>query len=204
MGSKGTPGSPRPAVVAIGASAGGLNALMQVLEPLPADLGVPVLVVQHLSPNHPSRLAEILVRHTSLAVAVAEDGAVPQPGTVHIAVPDQHLEVTADRRLRLGHTEQVHFVRPSFDRLLESLAAHYGEEVLAVVLTGSGSDGAQGVVAVKDAGGTVIVEDDRTAEFTGMPQAAIATGRADMVLSLDQIGPAIARIVSGASRPVER
>jgi two-component system chemotaxis response regulator CheB len=186
-------------VVAVAASAGGLNALTGALSSLPRDLPAAVLVVQHLDPRHRSLMAEILSRRTELAVVQAEDGASIQPGMVYVAPPDRHLLANRDRTLSLTQTELVHFVRPSADLLFESVAAAFRERAIAVVLTGSGVDGAMGVRAIKAMGGTVIAQDEETSEFFAMPSAAIETGTVDFVLPLDEIASALVSLVVGAS-----
>jgi two-component system chemotaxis response regulator CheB len=181
-------------VVALAASAGGLSALSHILEELPGDFPLPIVVLQHLDPRHRSLMADILARRTRLAVKQAEEDEVIQPSTVYIAPPNNHLLVNPDGSISLTQTELVHFVRPSADLLFESLAASYKERVIVVVLTGTGTDGSMGVSAVKKMGGTVIAQDE-TAEFSGMPSAAIATGDVDFVLPLKEIQGAIRSLV---------
>lgn len=183
-------------IVAIGASAGGLHALQAVLGSLPADLPVPLVIVQHLDPRHRSLMADILTRHTALPVKQAQQGDKLEPGVVYLGVPDYHLLVNLDRTLSLTQSELVRFVRPSVDLLFQSVAGSYGDRAIAVVLTGTGSDGAMGVEAVKDSGGTVIVEDEGTAEFSAMPHAAISTGCADFVLPIGEIGAALVELIT--------
>ncbi|WP_425834680.1 chemotaxis protein CheB [Streptomyces fractus] len=182
-------------VVALAASAGGIHALVTVLGGLGADLPVPVLVVQHLDPRHRTVLAEILDRRTGLDVKLAEEGESAVPGTVYIAPPDRHLLVGQDGTLALSQSELVHFLRPSADLLFESVAGAYGSRAIAVVLTGTGNDGAMGVDAVKSRGGTVIAQDPHTAEFRGMPEAAEGTGTVDFVLPLNEIPTVIRGLV---------
>jgi two-component system chemotaxis response regulator CheB len=184
-------------VVAFASSAGGLAALKKALADLPADLDAPVLVVQHLHPRHRSWMAEILRREVRLAVQQAHDGDLMQPGKIFIAPPDRHLLAGADGVLSLSDTALVQYVRPSADILFESLAESFGPRVIAVVLSGTGSDGARGVRAVKEKGGTVLVQ--AHAEHTGMPAAAIRTGAADRVLPLEEIGRAVAGLVRAPS-----
>lgn len=193
-----TPQRLRPRLVAIAASAGGLHAIGAVLSTMPADFPTPIVVVQHLAPHHPSHMASIMARQTALAVKQARDGELVRPGVVYIAPPDRHLLVNADGALTLAETEMVHFLRPSADLMFESAAAAYGPALLATVLTGTGEDGAMGVRAVKKMGGTVIVQDEATAEFGGMPHAAIGTGAVDCVLALEEIGPALVKAVREA------
>jgi two-component system chemotaxis response regulator CheB len=182
-------------LVMLAASAGGLAALSEVLSALPADFPVPVVIVQHLDPRHRSLMAEILHRRTSLSVEEATDGAKLEVSTVYIAPPDEHLLVTSDGCLSLSHTDLVHFVRPSADLLFESGAGAFPGRVIGIVLTGSGSDANMGVRAIEQTGGTVIAQDPDTAEFSGMPQAAIDTGGVDFVLKLEEIGPALVALV---------
>lgn len=181
-------------IVAIGSSAGGLHALSSVLGALPADLPAAVLVVQHLDPRRPSQMADILARRTSMRVVEATDGDKIERGTVYIAPPGSHMLV-AQGLIHLTQSERVHFVRPSVDVLFESVAAAYGARVVGVILTGSQNDGALGVCAIKDNGGYIIVQSPADAEHDGMPCAAIATGMADVVLELDEIGPEIIRLL---------
>jgi two-component system chemotaxis response regulator CheB len=183
-------------VVAIAASAGGLQALIMVIGNLPQDFPVPVLVVQHLDPRHDTVLAEILGRRTRLSVKLAEHGELAKPGVVYIAPPGRHLLVGDSGRLALTVSELVHFVRPSADLLFESVASSYGASSIACVLTGSGTDGAMGVSAVKARGGTVLVQDPAKSDFRGMPEAAVATGAADFILGLDEIAQVIVGLVS--------
>ncbi len=191
----GSSNSPDPAfeLVALAASAGGLTALSRILESLPADFPAPIVVVQHVDPRHRSLMAEILGKRTALRVKEAEEGERISRGTVYIAPPDRHLLVNADGSLSLTQTELVHFVRPSADLLFESAAAGYTNRAIAVVLTGTGSDGAMGVQAIKKMGGTVIVQD--SAQFSGMPTAAIQTGIVDFILPLEDIPNALITLV---------
>ena len=182
-------------VVAIASSAGGLAALTMVLSSLPDDLPVACLVVQHLDPRHRSLMAEILSRRTPLEVKQAEEGDEVTSGIVYIAPPDQHLLANHDRTLSLTQSELVHFVRPSADLLFESVASAFRERAIAVVLTGSGSDGAMGVRAIKKMGGSVIAQDEETSEYFAMPSAAIATGNVDFVLPIEDIAPALVSLV---------
>jgi two-component system chemotaxis response regulator CheB len=190
----GTDGRP-PVVVAIVGSAGGIGAMERVLHRLPHNLDAAVVIVLHLTPQHKSLLPRILSRSTSLAVREAEEGDMLEPGTVYVAPPDAHLLVTADGQLQLDQSELVHHVRPSADVLLFSLARDYTRRCLAVVLSGTGIDGAAGTAAVKKAGGVVVAQNEATAEHFGMPGAAILAGGVDEVLPLEDIGAAVAAFV---------
>jgi len=182
-------------IVALAASAGGLTALGLVLAALPDGFPATLVVVQHLDPRHRSLMAEILSRRTSLRVKQAEEGEQGSLATVYIAPPNRHLLVNSDGTLSLTQSQLVHFLRPSADLLFESVAASYGERAIAVVLTGTGSDGALGVKAIKKMDGTVIAQDEATAEFFGMPGAAIRSGSVDFVLPLDEIAMALVTLV---------
>jgi two-component system chemotaxis response regulator CheB len=190
-----TSAEPSYDVVAIAASAGGLNAINVVLSNLPASFPAAIVVVQHLDPRHRSLMAEILSRNTSLGVKQAIDGEMMLPGKVYIAPPDRHLLVNADGTLALSQSELVHFVRPSADLLFESVAASHKEHAIAVVLTGTGSDGSMGVQAIKKMGGTVICQDVANAEFSGMPLAAMQTKCVDFSLALGEIAAALVTLV---------
>lgn len=163
---------------------------------MPADFPVPIVIVQHLDPHHRSVLANILTRRTPLAVKQAAEGDRLGPGTVFIAPPNRHLLINPDRTVSLTQSELVHFVRPSADLLFESVAAGFRQRAVAVVLTGSGSDGSMGVRAIKKMGGMVVVQDPASCEVRGMPDAAIATGCVDVILPLHAIAGALSALVS--------
>ncbi|HKZ07120.1 MAG TPA: chemotaxis protein CheB [Methylomirabilota bacterium] len=183
-------------IVAIAASAGGLKAVGHVLSGLPPEFSPSITVVQHLDPRHRSLMADILSRRTPLTVKEAQDGEKLERGTVYIAPPNKHLLVNPDTTLSLSQTELVHFVRPSADLLFESVAASFKERAIAVVLSGTGSDGAMGVRAIKKMGGTVLAQDEGSSEFFGMPRAAIQTGSVDFVLSLNEVAGALVTLIS--------
>ena len=170
-------------------------ALSRVLAGLPAGFPATLVVVQHLDPRHRSLMAPILSRRTPLQVKQAEEGERLNPATVYIAPPNRHLLVNPDGTLSLSQAELVHFLRPSADLLFESVAANYRKRAIAVVLTGTGSDGTMGVRAIKKMGGTVIAQDETTAEFFGMPSAAIQSGSVDFVLPLHGIPTALVALV---------
>ena len=182
-------------IIALAASAGGLHALGEVLTMLPRGFPATLVVVQHLDPRHRSMMADILGRRTGLRVKQAEEGDLLQPGTTYIAPPNRHLLVNPDGTLSLSQSELVHFVRPSADLLFESVAASFRERAIAVVLSGSGSDGSMGVKAIKKMGGIVIAQSEQSAEFFGMPGAAIATGAVDFVLPLEKIPSTLVSLV---------
>lgn len=182
-------------VVALGASAGGLNALSQVLSALPANFPSSIVVVQHLAPGHKSWIAKLLGRSTRLKVKQAEHGEILLPGVVYTAPPDEHLLV-GPGKIQLAHSQLVHFSRPSIDLLFESVAGTYGSRSIGVVLSGSGKDGSAGVRTIKEAGGITIAQTPETAEFRHMPEAAIETGCIDFILPLTDIGEKLAGLCS--------
>jgi two-component system, chemotaxis family, protein-glutamate methylesterase/glutaminase len=182
-------------VVALASSAGGIAALSEILGSLPGDFPAAIVVVQHLDPRHRSLMADILRRRTALDVVQATQDDYIRPGIVYIAPPDRHLLVNANGTLSLTQSELVHFVRPSADLLFESVAASYRNRAIAVVLTGTGSDGSMGIGAIKKMGGTVVAQDQASAEFSGMPGAAIRSGNADFILPLDEIASALVTLV---------
>ena len=184
-------------IVALLASAGGLKAISAVLAALPRDFPVPIVVVQHLSPRQPSLMADILSRRISIPVTQALDGEPLCPGHVYLAPPDRHLLVTRHQRISLSMTEKVHHVRPSGDVLFESIAACYGAGAIVVILTGGDGDGATGLLAVKEAGGLTIAQDEASSESFSMPRAAIATGGVDHILPLEAIAPMLLSLVTG-------
>ncbi|TNC29105.1 chemotaxis protein CheB [Amycolatopsis alkalitolerans] len=186
-------------IVAVASSAGGIVALGRVLGGLPEGFAVPVVVVQHLDPRHETVIAEVLGRRCKLTVKLAENEERVEPGRIYVAPPNHHLLAGHGGVLTLSSSELVHFLRPSADLLFESVAGAYGPRAIACVLTGTGSDGAMGVRAVKDRGGTVIVEDPESAEFRGMPDAAVATGAVDFVLPLGEISTVISGLVEARS-----
>jgi two-component system chemotaxis response regulator CheB len=190
----------RYAVIAVASSAGGITALGLLLGALPVGLPVRVLVVQHLDPRHETVIAHVLGRSAKMPVKLAEAGELARPGTIYVAPPNRHLLVGAGGLLALSDSELVHFVRPSADLLFESVAGAYGARAIACVLTGTGKDGAMGVTAVKSRGGTVIAQDPGSADFPGMPQAAVETGMVDFVLPLDEI----AQVVRGLVAPADQ
>ena len=178
-------------VVATGSSAGGLHALSIVLEGLPKNFPGAIVVAQHMDPKHPSLMVGLLARKTALAVVAAEAGVKLVVGTVYIAPPDHHLIVGANGRIRLTRGEKVHFVRPAVDVLFNSVAQSCCDRAAAVILSGTGFDGADGCREISRCGGHIIVQDEASSEFGGMPSFARATGLVDQILPLPDIAPAL-------------
>ena len=165
------------------------------MDQLPPDLPIAVVIVQHLSPDHQSRLAEILSRHTQMPVTAIADGDSIKQGEIQVAPSGTHVIVSNAGKLNLTSTERVQHVRPSADLLFASAAEHYPGQVIAIILTGMGHDGSDGVRAVHAADGVVIVENPETATFRSMPDSAIATGLVNYILSLDEIATTVASIL---------
>lgn len=173
--------------VVIGASAGGVEALAELLPGLPAGFSPAMLIVLHLPRERPSLLVEIFEKRCALRIREAEDKEPLAGGTVYFAPPDYHLLIEKDRQIALSADEPVHFSRPSIDVLFESAADVYGERLLGVILTGANEDGAAGLHAVHRAGGITVVQQPDTAKVPLMVVSALRRGPADFVLPLAQI-----------------
>jgi two-component system, chemotaxis family, protein-glutamate methylesterase/glutaminase len=182
-------------VVGIGASAGGVDALIRVVAEMPPDFGAAICVVLHLPSSGRSLLAPILSRHTDLEVVQAEDGQPLRSGHVYVAPNDRHL-MLADGRLQLDRGPKENGVRPAVDVMLRTLAAAYGPRSIAVILSGALGDGAAGALAVRHAGGLVVIQDPDDATVASMPESALrAVGDPDAVLEAAEIGREVARLV---------
>ncbi|NLD53511.1 MAG: chemotaxis protein CheB [Burkholderiaceae bacterium] len=183
----------KASLVAIGASAGGVAALSEILPALPADFPLPVVVVVHVPPARESLLADLFGKRCRLSVVEAEDKTRLDSGRIYFSPPDYHLMIEEDLTCSLSVDEPVNFSRPSIDVLLESAASSLGDGVIAIILTGTSADGARGLRAVRAAGGIGWVQAPETAQSALMPQRAIEVGGADAVLSLPQIAQRLAR-----------
>jgi two-component system chemotaxis response regulator CheB len=197
------PGSSSPRLVVIAASAGGLAALIEVLAPLPADFPAAIAVVQHRAHETPERLIELLSRRTRLHVCHARDSAPLEPGTVYVCPPGVHM--TTDHCVRLLDGPKLRYVQPNADLMFESVGRAYGDRALGVVLSGCGSDAALGSVALAQAGGIVLAQDEESSAFSSMPRAAVKTGAVKRVLPPAEIAEMLQRWsqapgASGAAR----
>jgi two-component system chemotaxis response regulator CheB len=180
-------------LIALGTSTGGPSAITEVLRALPANFRIPILLVIHISEPFGSTFADWLDGQTEHRVHLANDGEdVPKDGVV-MAPPNRHL-IVRDRKLFLGHGPERHSCRPSVDVLFESVAREYGATGAAVILTGMGQDGARGLLAVREAGGLTIAQDEATSIVYGMPREAAQLGAAQVVLPLAEIGPTLTRL----------
>jgi two-component system chemotaxis response regulator CheB len=182
-------------LVVIGASYGGLYALMELLGALTTDFPCPLIVVQHRAADDfdEHRLALVLSRYSALPVADAEHGQLLESAHVYLAPADYHT-VIENGRMELTVDERVEYSRPSIDVLFESAATAYGAQVVGVLLTGFGRDGTHGIQAIGAAGGVTIAEDPSTALQPTMPQHAIETGAVQEVLTLDAIAPRLVEL----------
>ncbi len=180
-------------VVGIGASAGGLEALSTLLPNLPCDLGLTYVVVQHLSPTYRSMLAQLLGRETSMTVKDVEDGGELAPNTVYITPANRNLLIQ-DSRFRLIEPAKEALPKPSINLFFASLAAQMNDSVIGIILSGTGSDGASGIHAIKAAAGFTFAQEPTTAKYNGMPQSAIDTGSVDWILPPERIGQEITLI----------
>jgi two-component system chemotaxis response regulator CheB len=173
--------------IVIGASAGGVEALSQLLPALPAGFRPAVLVVVHVRADSPSLLPELFAARCRLPVVEPDDKATIAGGTIYLAPPGYHMLVEPDGTISLSVDPPVRFSRPSVDVLFESAAHAYGERLLGIVLSGANDDGARGARAIRDAGGACWAQDPATATAPAMPLAAIAQGAVNEVLTLDHM-----------------
>jgi two-component system chemotaxis response regulator CheB len=186
-------------LIAIAASTGGPAALQFILSALPRDFGAPILVVQHIATGFAQGLADWLSASCNLRVKVAEHGEPLVERLVLLAPDDRHLGVTPGGRVVVADTPPVNGFRPSGTYMFASAAKAYGASLVAVILTGMGSDGVEGLKAVRAAGGRVLAQDDASSVVYGMPGEAVAAGVVDAVLAVDAIAPRLAELVAGAS-----
>jgi two-component system, chemotaxis family, protein-glutamate methylesterase/glutaminase len=189
------PAAADPRIVAVGASAGGLEALKKLLGALPAGYPWPLLVVLHSSSRYGgTRLDELLARACALPVREAQPRTAAQAGVVHLAPAGYHLLLERDLRFSLSVDERVSYARPSIDVLFESLADACGKGAVGVVLTGANDDGAAGLAAIRARGGLALVQDPAEAQAPQMPQAALLRAGADHVLRLRDLAAKLAAL----------
>lgn len=197
-------GPTRPSLaglVVLGASAGGLDALCRTFEGIPASTGAAFVVVQHLSPDHKTLMDTLLARHTAMPVKLIEDGDILQADTVYLNPPGKNLTLDA-HRLHLTPKPE-HTLSLPIDDFCSVAATHWAERMVAVILSGTGSDGSRGIARVSAAGGTVVVQNPESAAFDGMPRNAIASGVTDLVLPPEDIGPWLGNHLLQATRTFE-
>lgn len=183
-------------LVVVGSSAGGIEALSRLVSSLPKDFPAPVVLAQHMHPEHESHLGEILSRPERLPVKTISGNEPLEVGIVYVVPADRHVTIT-EAEIEVSE-DGYGRPKPSIDLLMTTASEVYGENLIAVVLSGSGSDGTDGARAVKAAGGTVIVQDPESAKFSGMP-ASIAPNTVDIVSELDDIGATLSNLLSGSA-----
>lgn len=191
---------PTKDIVVIGASAGGVSALQRLCASLPADFPAPIFVVQHLSPSARSMLPEILNRASPLPAMTPQDGDPIEPGMIYVGGPDLHM-LLRDGKVLMRRGPFENRTRPAVNALFRSAAVAYGSRVIGVVLTGLLDDGTEGLIAIKAAGGTSVVQDPKEAEWPSMPQNALQRDHVDHVLPLDELGALLTRLVSEDAGP---
>lgn len=179
-------------IVGIGASAGGLEALERLFHQMPADTGMAFVVVQHLSPDFDSVMDELLARHTRIPIHTVEDGMELRGNAIYLIPPKKEVIVSGGKLL-LAERDPTESLSLPINTFFRSLAQEAGPSAIAIVLSGTGSDGSRGVRNIHDAGGLVIAQSEETAKFDGMPKSAVETGAVDLVLSPDAMAEALAK-----------
>ena len=201
VAARGPPSDPSDfLVVAIGASAGGLDACRKLIDATPDHTGMAFILVQHLDPNHDSLLVELLASHTKMTVSQAVDGALLAADHLYVIPPGVYLSVTSGT-IHLSEPEARHGARLPFDFLLRSLADNGAARTACVVLSGTGSDGSEGCKALKAQGGFIIAQDPKEAEYDGMPRSAVLTGAVDLTLKAAAIPAALAKHDASRHKP---
>jgi two-component system chemotaxis response regulator CheB len=185
---------PTVEAIVIGASAGGVEALLNILSPLREGFVLPIIVVLHLPEARRSQLAEVFARRVAMPVLEAIDKTRVEAGTLYFAGPGYHLSVEQDRSFSLSLEPRVHHSRPAIDFLFESAADAYGPTLAAVLLTGANQDGARGLAQVKQYGGLTIVQDPDEAQIATMPQAALDLHQPDHILPIRGISRLIVEL----------
>lgn len=189
-------------IIVVGASAGGVSALQDLVKDLPADLDAAVFIVMHLLPSAPSHLAGILKRCSALPVAEAEDGESIRRGRIYLARPDYHLVIDKEK-IQLTRGPRENRSRPAIDALFRSAAHAHGGRVIGVVMTGHLDDGTAGLWAIKDRGGTAVVQDPTDAQVPSMPQNALKYVKADHVVPVREMGALLATLTRQPATSLE-
>jgi len=187
-GASDLPALPKVDAIVVGASAGGVEALLKIFKSLRRGFSLPIIAVLHLPDERRSLLAEVFASHLAIPVKEADDKESIVPGTLYFAAPGYHLSVEADRTLSFSQEERVYHSRPSIDILFESAADAYDARLAGVLLTGANNDGAKGMARIKEYGGLTVVQDPAQALARTMPDAALALLTPDFLLPLPDIG----------------
>jgi len=192
-----------PAVIAIGSSTGGPQALFDIAKTIGPALNVPMLVAQHMPGTFTTILAEHLARYSGRPSVEGTDGTVVEAGHIYVAPGEHHMEVERETSgaavIRINENPPEHFCRPAADALFRSVARTYGRRALGLVLTGMGVDGREGARMIVEAGGSIIAQDEATSVVWGMPGAVAMAGLASAVLALPEIGPGLERLLRGGA-----
>ncbi len=181
-------------VIGIGASAGGLEALSQFVSNLPENFPHAVIVAQHLAPHSKSMMVELLAKQTSIPVAAVTSGTEIRSGHIYVVPPNNDLDII-DGRMELTIADEAIRPKPSVDEFFESLARAYGSRAVGIILSGTGTDGSEGVRAIRAVGGITLAQDDRSAKYDGMPKAAVGTGSVDSILPPEQLAKDLLQIL---------
>jgi two-component system chemotaxis response regulator CheB len=188
-------------VIVVGGSAGALDALLSIVPALPATFRLPIVVVLHMSGDHPNLIPAILERASQLPVVEIEDKQPLVAGTIFVAPPSYHVLFERDHTLALSADDAVNFSRPSIDVAFESAADAYGAGVVAIMLSGANDDGARGLQRIRAAGGGVWIQDPATAELRTMPEAAIAVNEGVVVQPPAELARALIALDREEVRP---
>jgi len=182
--------------IAIGVSAGGMDALSTIIPTLPPTFPIPMVIIQHVSPYSDNYMTRYLDNISAIKVKEVDEKEKLKPGVVYTAPPNYHVLVEEDETFSLSVEERINFARPSIDVFFQSAADVYGPHLVGVILTGANNDGSKGLKMIKEKGGLTVVQDPDTAEAEGMPRAAIAATKIDHILTLEQIGPFLVKLVN--------
>ncbi len=183
-------------IIGIGASAGGMEAIHDLFDAMPPDTGISFVVIQHLSPDHKSLLVELLAKHTSMHVLEASNGVLVEPNCIYV-IPSKKLMTIQNRRLYLAEKARTSQPNHAIDVFFEALSKDQGKKAIGIILSGTGTDGTKGLQAIRNMGGTAIVQDPLTATFDGMPTSAVESGSADIVLPPEMIGEELVELLKG-------
>ncbi len=186
------------AAVVIGVSAGGMKALGEILPRLPADFPIPIIIVQHISPQSDNYMIRHFNAISKITIEEADEKENILAGHAYFAPPNYHLLIEENHTFSLSTEGRVNYSRPSIDVLFESALDAYCPGLIGIILTGANNDGSKGLKKIKDYGGYAIVQDPNTAEVSAMPEAALKLSKIDQVLTLDKIAPLLVKITNPA------